>query len=82
MASDNSSLSCYSQLVPAHILKTDSRGNVGTCTSCSQATHTTVQALDLQAHDATFHQSNLALIFALANMQAKKTLVTPISLFP
>ena len=64
------------------IVKTDAQGNVGTCTSCSQATHTTIQALDLQAHDATFDQADPALIFAPTNMHGKKTSVTPISLFP
>ena len=63
------------------ILKTDARGNVGSCTSCSQATHTTAQALDLQAYDASFHQAFPALTFALTNMNGKKTSVTPISLF-
>lgn len=64
------------------ILKTDAEGNVGTCTSCSEATHTTVQALDLQAFNATFNRTNPALTFAVTNMQAKKTSVAPISLFP
>ena len=64
------------------ILKTDARGKVGTCTSCSQATHTSVQALDLQAYDAVFDQTNPALVFTATNMNAKKTSVTPISLFP
>ena len=45
------------------VLKTDPQGKVGTCTSCSRATQTSVQALDLQAHDATFDQSNPALLF-------------------
>jgi hypothetical protein len=64
------------------VLKTDAQGNVGTCMRCVQATHTSVQALDLQAHDATFHQANPALTFAATNMRGKKTSVTPISLFP
>jgi hypothetical protein len=64
------------------VLKTDAQGNVGTCTSCSQATDTSVQPLDLQAHDAAFDKAKPALIFAPTSMQAKKTSVTPISLFP
>jgi len=64
------------------VLKTDAQGNVGTCTSCSQATDTSVQPLDLQAYDATFNKSQPALIFVPTSMQAKKTSVTPIVLFP
>ena len=64
------------------ILTTDARGSVGTCMSCSQATHTTVQPLDRQAHDATFDRADPALIFAPTNMRGRKTSVTPISLFP
>ena len=64
------------------VLKTDPQGKVGACTSCSRATQTSVQTLDLQAHDATFDQSNPALVFKPVNMEAKTTRVTPISLFP
>jgi hypothetical protein len=64
------------------VLKTDAQGNVGTCTSCSQATQTSVQPLDLQAHDATFEQAEPALTFIPMNIQAKKTSVKPITLFP
>lgn len=64
------------------ILKTDAQGNVGTCTSCSQPTDTTVQSLDLQAYDATFEQTAPVLAFATSNMKGKKTSVTPTSLFP
>jgi hypothetical protein len=64
------------------VLKTDAQGNVGKCTSCSQATGTSVQPLDLQAHDARFNKVKPVLIFVPTSMQAKKTSVTPISLFP
>lgn len=64
------------------VVKTDAQGNVGTCTSCSQATDTSVQPLDLKAFDATFNRTKPALTFAPTSMQAKKTSVAPISLFP
>ena len=54
------------------ILTTDARGSVGTCMSCSQATHTTVQPLDRQAHDATFDRADPALIFAPTNYAGQK----------
>jgi hypothetical protein len=64
------------------VLKTDAQGKVGTCTSCSQATDTSVQPLDLQAFDATFNKGKPALTFAPTSMQGKRTSVSPISLFP
>ena len=65
-----------------HILKTDAQGNVGTCTSCSQPTHTSVQPLDLEAHNAIFDQANPSLVFQPVNIKGKATSVTPKSLFP
>jgi hypothetical protein len=64
------------------ILKTDSQGNVGSCTLCAHTTHTAVQALDLRGYNATFDQASPALVFAGTNMRAKKTSVAPITLFP
>ena len=64
------------------ILKTDAQGNVGTCMSCSQTTHTTVQPLDLLAFDATFEQAIPVPTFSASKMNGKKTSVTPITLFP
>jgi len=64
------------------ILKTDAQGNVGTCDSCSQQTHTTVQSLDLQPYDAQFPRTQPALVFDVTNMQPKKTSAKPISLYP
>jgi len=64
------------------ILKTDAQGNVGTCDSCSQQTHTTVQSLDLQPYEAQFPRTQPALVFDVTNMQPKKTSVKPISLYP
>lgn len=63
------------------ILKTDGHGNVGTCVPRSQATHTTVQGLNLQAHDAVFNQTNPPLKFMATEMNAKNTSVAPISLY-
>lgn len=64
------------------ILKTDAQGNVGTCASCSEATHTTVQPLDLLGYDASFEQAAPVLTFAESNMNGKRTSITPIALFP
>jgi hypothetical protein len=44
--------------------------------------HTSVQPLDMEAHDAIFNQANPALVFTTVNMKAKATSVTPKSLFP
>ncbi len=63
------------------LVKTDSQGNVGTC-SCAQNTSTTPQSLDLGRYQASFARVPSGLSFSGVNIKAKATSVTPTTIYP
>lgn len=63
------------------VARTDPQGGIGTC-ACAQPTQTAVQALDLQAHAATFTQTSVTPVFTPTNIAGKTTSVSPTILFP
>jgi hypothetical protein len=63
------------------LVKTDSQGNVGTC-SCAQNTNTTPQPLDLGLYQASFARVPSGLSFSGVNIKAKATSVTPTTIYP
>jgi len=63
------------------LVRTDSQGNVGTC-SCAQNTSTTPQPLDLGLHQASFARGPSGLSFSGVNIKAKATSVTPTTIYP
>jgi hypothetical protein len=63
------------------LLKTDSNGNVGTC-SCAQETNVSPLALDLSPYQATFPMVASNLAFSPVGIKAKTTSVTPTTIYP
>lgn len=63
------------------LVKTDSKGNVGTC-SCAQNTNTTPHSLDLGLYQASFARVPSGLSFSGVNIKAKATSVTPTTIYP
>jgi hypothetical protein len=63
------------------LVKTDSQGNVGTC-SCAQNTSTTPQPLDLGLYQASFARVPSGLSFSGVSIKAKATSVTPTTIYP
>jgi len=65
-----------------HVLKTDTSGNLGTCSCFSPAT-TTVQSLDLQFNSANFLASTFVPnMVPTSSIVGKKTSLTQTTLFP
>jgi hypothetical protein len=60
------------------VLQTDPQGQVGTC-ACSQPADLADQVLDLQAQNAVFASTNVALTFVPQSLNVRSTSVRPIT---
>lgn len=63
------------------LVRTDSRGNVGTC-GCSQSTGVSPQPLDLAPFAATWGVVDAGLAFSAVSIRAKATGITPTTVYP